>query len=887
MASNAVTSLSFPTADQIKRIIKAIGAAFGSLTGLAFLRYLVFLISYKRSQRRSKLPMPPGPTPLPVLGSLIEAGSIPGPDGNPLVHRALMKLGRSYNGLYGLYLGSQYTIVITSTSVAEETMCDHKLDSGEQGRGANNVDRAPLQSKGGHHAPTMNMFTKDGQGVAMSYGSYWKKMRGRVVAHMTSPIVSEKNAPMIMEEVNSVCWAWRQRVLRGEPLSDMVAQLKRESMNMGFRLLFSERFGAELPQDFRTFQFCVEYFFKNLAAGSPSDMIPALRVLPNPFLKEFKSVIDTRDEIIDRFVTKHRKEFDDLRAQGKMKDKSQARDMCDLFFWDQIDGFDSTDDNGKPIREFLTDEQVRILVFDLVFASTDTTAITNEWAIYHLINNPDIQKKLHEEIDRVVGPDRVPTYEDRDNMPYFWAFVKEVFRWCIVAPLAAFHYSIEDQTLHDDTGKEYFVPAGTQIFLHAYSLARDPAYWDEPEKFNPDRWFNKREEGLDLPGIVKRKPVEHYKFAPFSLGPRMCPGYSFAKVAQFLQMATIIQSFSFKLSADAEKRLPHRIKNGQLDMTENWGLSMSPIRYSDYGVIVAECRPASRLHKPLPNDIDPTKTFLEGRVEKKVKLLVREQLSHDTALLRFGLGDPNRILGLPLGKHIKVHLPNVVGTVPGKWNNRDDPEAGQSVVTRAYTPTSSDKDIGYVDLLVKIYQPKTVAAFPDGGKVSHQLGKIALGDEITISGPWGLVEYLGRSKIKVGRNIVTKRFVGMMAGGSGITPMLQILRAALEDREDATKFSLIYANQTENDILCRATLEDLEQRFPSRFRLHYTVDRAPQGGNWKYSVGFIDAPMITEHMPPKGDDTVIFACGPPPMIEFACKKNLEKLGYSKEQFVAF
>ena len=102
----------------------------------------------------------------------------------------------------------------------------------------------------------------------------------------------------------------------------------------------------------------------------------------------------------------------------------------------------------------------------------------------------------------------------------------------------------------------------------------------------------------------------------------------------------------------------------------------------------------------------------------------------------------------------------------------------------------------------------------------------------------------------------------MIAGGSGITPMLQILVAALEDKsneDNTTKFSLIYANQTENDILCREKLEDLEKRFPNRFRLHYTLDRPPQG--WKYSSGFVDAAMIQEHMPPKSPDTIIFACG--------------------------
>lgn len=873
--------------DKIKLVLKAILAAFGGVSALAFLRYLVFLIQYKIKQNRKHLPLAPGPTPLPIVGSLLSVAKNPGPDGNPLIHVNLMEMGKKYNGLFGMYLGAQYHIVLTKPCVAEEAYCEHELPNGEKGRGANCVDRASLQSRGGQLVPTIHTMTRGGQGIAMSYGAYWRKVRGRLVAHITNPIVAEKNAPMIMEEVNSVCWAWRQKCLRGEPLDDLTAQLKRESMNMGYRLLFSHRYGAELTPDFQTLQYCVEYCFQNISAGHPSDLIPFLRMFPNKFLQEFKEVCDRRDKVLGRIVKQHREEFDELKRQGKMNKRSDSRDICDLFFWDQDEGYEVTED-GKTRREYLTEDQVHVCMWDIMFALTDTTATTNEYLIYHMINNPDIQQKVHEELDRVIGPDRVPTIEDRENLPYLWSVLREVFRYRIVSPLSALHYAIDDMTLHDETGKEFFVPAGTCIMLHGYAMALDPELWDEPEKFNPDRWMpGGREEGLDVYGQNRRRSTDDYKFIPFSIGPRMCPGYSFAKVAQFIQSATIMHSFRFSLTQGAEKRYPDLIKNSQLDMTENWGITIMPRRYGDMGVVKADPRPVSRLFKPLWNDIDPSNTFLEGKIEKKIKLAVREQLSADTVLLRFVLGGKNQVLGLPVGKHIKVIVPNVVGVEPGKWNGRDDPEASQQVVQRAYTPTSSDKDIGYIDLLVKIYSPKMVARFPDGGKVSHQLGNLAIGDEITISGPWGLIEYQGRSQFKIGRNLVTKKYVGMMAGGSGITPMLQILRAALEDPEDATKFSLIYANQTEQDILCRETLEDLEQRFPSRFRLHYTIDRPPADGSWKYSVGFIDGPMIAEHMPPKGDDTIIFGCGPPAMLEFACKKNLEKLGYSKEHFAVF
>lgn len=132
---------------------------------------------------------------------------------------------------------------------------------------------------------------------------------------------------------------------------------------------------------------------------------------------------------------------------------------------------------------------------------------------------------------------------------------------------------------------------------------------------------------------------------------------------------------------------------------------------------------------------------------------------------------------------------------------------------------------------------------------------------------------------------MTKKMVGMIAGGSGITPIYQVLKKALEDENDKTKFCLIYANQTESDILLRDQLEDFSARFPNRFWLHYTLDRPSPG--WKYSTGFVDEAMLKSKMPPPGPETIILACGPTPMIDFAIKPNLEKLGYGKDDLAIF
>lgn len=125
----------------------------------------------------------------------------------------------------------------------------------------------------------------------------------------------------------------------------------------------------------------------------------------------------------------------------------------------------------------------------------------------------------------------------------------------------------------------------------------------------------------------------------------------------------------------------------------------------------------------------------------------------------------------------------------------------------------------------------------------------------------------------------------MLAGGTGITPMLQLMRAMTKDPEDHTKVSLLFANQTEKDILLRDELDDLAKKHSDQVKVWYTVDTSSEG--WTYSTGFISADMISKHMYPPSSDTIVLMCGPPPMINFACTPNLDKLEYNPKLRFAY
>ena len=115
--------------------------------------------------------------------------------------------------------------------------------------------------------------------------------------------------------------------------------------------------------------------------------------------------------------------------------------------------------------------------------------------------------------------------------------------------------------------------------------------------------------------------------------------------------------------------------------------------------------------------------------------------------------------------------------------------------------------------------------------------------------------------------------------------MLQLITAVFRDPGDKTNLSLLFANQSEDDILVRERLEAIQAEHPERFKLWYTVDRPKEG--WKYSSGFVDADMIKDHLFEPSDDNLVLMCGPPPMINFACQPNFDKLGYSQEMRFAY
>jgi NAD(P)H-flavin reductase len=255
------------------------------------------------------------------------------------------------------------------------------------------------------------------------------------------------------------------------------------------------------------------------------------------------------------------------------------------------------------------------------------------------------------------------------------------------------------------------------------------------------------------------------------------------------------------------------------------------------------------------------KAALDANKYKEFALISKSNLSHNTRRFVFALDHPKMKLGLPVGQHISIRA---------KIDGAD--------TLRSYTPTSSDDDLGYFELVVKVY--------PDG-KITPWMDKLKIGDKISVNGPKGGFIYLGngdflkRSKGKYEPHHVKN--IGMIAGGTGITPMYQIIQSVLKNKRDTTNVSLIFANVTEDDILLRSKLEELAENHPN-FSLYFTLDKP--GPDWKFGKGYVTVDMMRENLPDPDENSILLFCGPPPMIS-ALEKNAEKMGYSSSKYFAF
>ncbi|KIJ53983.1 hypothetical protein M422DRAFT_153807, partial [Sphaerobolus stellatus SS14] len=212
-----------------------------------------------------------------------------------------------------------------------------------------------------------------------------------------------------------------------------------------------------------------------------------------------------------------------------------------------------------------------------------------------------------------------------------------------------------------------------------------------------------------------------------------------------------------------------------------------------------------------------------------------------------------------------------------KSANPDDLlDAKGKPIIRPYTPTSHPDLPGELHLLIKKY---------DNGNASKYIHTLKPGDDLAIKGPISKFPY----------KINQFDEVALIGGGSGITPLYQILDYALPDKNDKTKFTLIYSNVTEKDILLREKLDEWKKQYPDKFNVIYVVEKGDKS-SWNGELGYVNKEVVKKYAAPAslGEKVKVFVCGPPPQVAAVAGKKagyeqgelggiLKELGYNGEQ----
>ena len=493
-----------------------------ALIAVPLLYYLTTILRPRSgSSSSTRRRLPPGPRPLPLVGNLLDLSG-----GNGNLHHALARLARVHGPVMRLKLGLTTAVVISSRDAAREAFTRH--DRALSARAVPDMARAA-----GFSARSMIWLPAS--------DPRWKTLRGVAAAHAFSPRSLAAARAVRERKARELVGYFRRRA--GQEVGDVGEAVYGGVLNLVSSALFSVDvvdvdLGAESARGLRQL---VEEIVDGIAKPNVSDLVPFLAPLDLQgwrrwTARRFRDVFRILDGIVDRRLS----------AADEASSPAAASSEGGTHDGDFLDALLELLSAGK-----LTRDNVTTIMFDVFAAGTDTIAITVEWAMAELLRNPSAMAKVRAEIQgSVLGGKESVEEHDAVSLPYLQAVVKEAMRLHPVAPIFLPHQAAEDGV---EIGG-YAVPKGCTVIFLAWSIMRDPAAWERPDEFIPERFLD-REEEMGFRG-------KELEFIPFGAGRRQCPGLPMAERVVPLILASLLHAF--------EWRLPNGVSAEQLDVSEKF-----------------------------------------------------------------------------------------------------------------------------------------------------------------------------------------------------------------------------------------------------------------------------------------------------------------------------
>ncbi|XP_063793822.1 cytochrome P450 2C5-like isoform X2 [Pseudophryne corroboree] len=464
-------------------------------TAVLLLGCVSFLLFTIARRQKSNGRLPPGPTPLPILGNILQLNS-------RKLFKSLSKLKEKYGPVYTIYMGNEPAVVLFGYDVVKEALIDYSEEFGARAC-----------------TPLLYKISSGGHGVIFSNGERWKQLRRFSLMTLRNFGIGKRSIEeRIQEEVQFLNEEFLKS--KGQPL-DPTLFLSKAVSNVICSVVFGDRFDYEDETFLRLLNFLNELFqWFSSVSGQMYNIFPkVIEYMPGPHKKYVKSV-DKIKEIIAEMVKEHMETLD----------LSSPRDFIDCFL------IKMKQEEDIPQSEFHKEAVVNT-TFDMFGAGSETTSTTLRYGLLILLKHPDVEERIHKEIDQVIGRNRAPCTEDRSHMPYMDAVIHEIQRFIDLLPMALPHKVTRDVHFRD-----FIIPKDTIVFPVLGSALRDPKQFKYPNQFNPGHF-------LDDEGKFCRNDA----FVPFSLGKRICLGEGLARMELFLFLTTIFQNFNLRSPVDIEE----------------------------------------------------------------------------------------------------------------------------------------------------------------------------------------------------------------------------------------------------------------------------------------------------------------------------------------------